>query len=424
MAHCGRVNTDPYVKDFWFWLRDRFWAIPLMCAVLAAGLGLGLTALDEALDTSFTLPLLFAGGPEGARSLLSAIITSMISFTGLVFSITIVVLQLTSSQFSPRVLTTFLRDRFNQGVLGLFVATFVYALIVLRAVRGTAQTDQFVPQLATTLAFGFVLASVVIFLGYIHHIAQSIRAATIVTNIGDDTRQLLERRHPPDAEPAADVAVPSGPAVRVMVGQLGVVQSVDDESLLGLAEQHNVTIRMLRAVGEFVPSGAPLLQVHGADPPDQDRLRAAVQLGTERSFDEDVGFGLRQLVDIAERALSPGVNDPSTAVQVIDQLHDLLRRLATRRLPPRRSRTEDGRVGVEIPQPSFGTYLGLAVDEIAHWGADSDRIQRRLRVMLADLHDVALPEHKPVVLRVLARWDYEPAIHDGDGLPPSDTHLR
>jgi len=395
-----------------------------MCAVLAAGLGLGLTALDESLDTSFTLPLLFAGGPEGARSLLSAIITSMISFTGLVFSITIVVLQLTSSQFSPRVLRTFLRDRFNQSVLGVFVATFVYALVVLRAVRGTAQTDQFVPQLATTLAFGFVLASVVVFLGYIHHIAQSIRAATIVTNIGDDTRRLLERRYPPNAEPAPDMSVPNGPAVRVPAGQLGVVQGVDDESLLRLAEQHNVTIRLLRAVGEFVPSGAPLLQVHGVDPPDQDRLRAAVRLGTERSFDEDVGFGLRQLVDIAERALSPGVNDPTTAVQVIDQLHDLLRRLATRRLPARRSKTEDGRVGVEIPQPSFGDYLGLAVDEIAHWGVDSDRIQRRLRVMLADLHDVALPEHRPVVLRVLARWDHEPAIHHGDGSPPSDTHLR
>ena len=119
-------------------LLDQFWALPLLCAVVATGLGLGISQVDEALDTSLSLPFLFAGGPEGARALLSAIITSMISFTGLVFSITIVVLQLTSSQFSPRVLRTFMRDRSNQLTLGTFVATFVYALVVLRSVRGTA----------------------------------------------------------------------------------------------------------------------------------------------------------------------------------------------------------------------------------------------------------------------------------------------
>lgn len=412
------------MRRFYVWLRDRFWALPLGCAVLAAGLGLGLTALDESLDTSLRLPFLFSGGPEGARSLLSAIITSMISFTGLVFSITIVVLQLTSSQFSPRVLRTFLQDRFNQFALGVFVATFVYALLVLRAVRGTAQVDTFVPQVATTVAFGFVLASVVVFLGYIHHIAQSIRAATIITNIGDDTRRLLERRHPPDAAPVPEVPLPSGPAHRVPAERVGTVQSIDDQLLLRLAEQHHATVCMLRAVGEFVPAGAPLLQVYGQDVPDPDRLRAAVQLGSERSLDEDVGFGLRQLVDIAERALSPGVNDPTTAVQVIDQLHDLLRRLATRLLPPRRSMTEDGRVGVQVPQPTFGDYVGLAVDEIAHWGADSERIQRRLQVMLADVHEVARTEHRQALELVLARWDQPAAIHDGAGPLPSDTHLR
>ena len=119
-------------------LRDKFWVVPLLCAALAALLGLSLTALDDWLDTSLKVPFLFAGGPEGARALLSAIITSMISFTGLVFSITIVVLQLTSSQFSPRVLRTFLRDWIIQIALGVFVATFVYALVVLRSVRGTA----------------------------------------------------------------------------------------------------------------------------------------------------------------------------------------------------------------------------------------------------------------------------------------------
>ncbi len=356
------------MKSLWFWLQDRFWALPLLCAVAAAALGLGLTGLDARLDTSLTLPFLFAGGPEGARSLLSAIITSMISFTGLVFSITIVVLQLTSSQFSPRVLRTFLRDRFDQLALGVFVATFVYALVVLRAVRGTAQVDSFVPQVAVTAAFGFVLASVVVFLGYIHHIAQSIRVATIIDTIGADTRAQLERQHPEDVAETARVALPDGPADRVAAGGLGVVQRVDDEALQRLAERHGATICLLRAVGEFTPEGSPLLAVYGADVPDHDRLRAAVHLGSERDLTEDVGFGMRQLVDIAERALSPGINDPTTAVQVIDQLHDLVRRLATRALPPRQRLTEDGRLAVHVPRPDFADYLALALEEIAHWG--------------------------------------------------------
>ena len=406
-------------------LLDQFWALPLLCAVLAAGLGVGLSQIDEALDTSLSLPFLFAGGPEGARSLLSSIITSMISFTGLVFSITIVVLQLTSSQFSPRVLRTFMRDRSNQLTLGTFVATFVYALVVLRSVRGTAGNDPFVPQLAVTLAFVFVMASVVVFLGYIHHIAQSIRAATIIGNIGDETRKLLDRRHPADAADAEPAAQPNEIQHRISADHPGVVQQVNENSLRRLAEKHSVSIRLLRAVGEFVPAGAPLFAVYGKDVPDDGKLRSAVTLGRERSMDEDVGFGLRQLIDIAERALSPGVNDPTTAVQVIDQLHDLLRRLATRVLPPRQILDQTGRPLVDVPQPAFVDYLHLAVDEIHHWATDDERIQNRLRVMLDDLHEAALEEYRPVITRMSARFRSAEAIAPVDGwLDVTDVGLR
>lgn len=387
-------------------MSGSFWALPSACAVLAVALGLGLSALDASLDTSARLPLLFAGGPEGARSLLAAIITSMISFTGLVFSITIVVLQLTSSQFSPRVLRTFLGDRFNQLTLGVFVATFVYALVVLRAVRGTSQVDPFVPQLAVTVAFGFVLASVGLFLAYIHHIAQSIRAATIIAHIGAETRELIERRHPQDGDSAVPGVVSRGGKRRVTAAQPGVVQRVDDEALAGLAAKNGVSVLLLRSVGEFVAAGAPLLDVHGNGEPEIKRLRAAVLLGRERSMDEDVGFGLRQLVDIAERALSPGVNDPTTAIQAVDQLHDLLRRLVTRPIGPRRRTGEDGSILVEVPEPGVGHYLELAVDEIAHWAQEDQRVRRRLRVLLQDLHHAARDEHRDVVDRALIRYGH------------------
>lgn len=350
-------------------LAEQFWVLPLVCAIAAVGLGIVLTGIDDSYDTSRRLPFLFAGGPEGARSLLAAIITSMISFTGLVFSITIVVLQLTSSQFSPRVLRSFLRDRSNQLTLGVFVATFVYGLVVLRSVRGTAQADPFVPQLAVTVAFGFVLASVAVFLGYIHHITQSIRAATIITNIWKETVKLLEHRYPGGAAPFSVAAHPEGPVHRMCADRSGVVQRIDEQQLQRLAEQRKVTIYVLRSVGAFVPAGAPLFDIYGDQVPDPGKLLGTVRLGAERSTEEDVGFGMRQLVDIAARALSPGVNDPTTAIQVIDQLHDLLRRLATRPLLPRQFLENRGQDAVHIPQPTFADYLDLAVGEIAIGGA-------------------------------------------------------
>ncbi|GAB3019337.1 hypothetical protein GCM10011376_29590 [Nocardioides flavus (ex Wang et al. 2016)] len=409
----------------WRRLRDKFWALPLLFAAAAVLLGLGLTALDDWLDTSLSIPFLFAGGPEGARAVLSAIITSMISFTGLVFSITVVVLQLTSSQFSPRVLRTFLRDWVNQLALGVFVATFVYALVVLRSVRGTAQTDTFVPQVAVTVAFGFVLASVVVFLVYIDHIAQSIRAASIVTRIADETREVLESRHPADAERHAPLRPPGTRGRRLAADGPGVVQQVDDTALLRLAEEHDVTICLLRAVGEFVPAGAPLLEVHGEGVPADSELLSAVHLGKERSLDEDVGFGLRQLVDIAERALSPGINDPTTAVQVVDQLHDLLRRLVTRPLLPRQRLGETGRLAVHVPQPDLADLVDLAVDEISEFGAGVDRVMRRLGVMLEDLRSAAVPEHAGAVDAALAAFSTRYPVQGLEGwAEPTDTGLR
>lgn len=383
---------------FRYWLRDRFWALPLGIALAAAGLAVVLTTVD--LQVLGSLPVLFSGGPEGARALLAAIITSMISFTGLVFSITVVVLQLASSQFSPRVLNTFLHDRFTQVALGVFVATFVFAFVVLRMVRGTAVTDGFVPTTAVTAAVVLVFVSVLVFLRYIHHITQSIRVTTIITRIAQDTRALIVRRYPDHAEaPSADVPV-AGPVHRVRTAVGGVVQSVDDDRLAKVAADHGCSIRLVPAIGEFLPAGATLFEVTGEESPAGKDLCAAVALNDERTLDQDVGFGLRQLVDIALRAMSPSLNDPSTAVQVIDQLHDLLRCLATRPVPPRR-RGADGVLLLTVPEAGFADLLVLAVDEIARVGADDPRVRARLHRMLLDLADVARPEHHPPIAGVL-----------------------
>ncbi len=411
------------------WTRERFWLVPLVCTVLAVGLGFGFIALDRLIRDSIQLPFVISSGVDGAQALLSAIAGSMISFTGLVFSITIVTLQLTSGQFSPRVLRTFLQDRFNQLTLGVFVATFVYAMVVLRSVRGGDQDEAFVPQLGVNVAFLFVLASVVVFLIYIHHIAQSIRVATIIASIGAETRALIERRHPlelDERDTAEHLPVDGSvePSRLVAAGRPGLVVTVDDAMLARLAEGSGSVVQLLRAIGEFVPAGAALLRVFGQNPAPDEQLCAGIVLGKERTLDQDVGFGLRQLVDIADRALSPGVNDPTTAIQVIDQLHDLLRRLAIRPLPPLRRMTSDGRLAVFIPTPGFEDYLVLAVDEIARWGSDADRVQNRLRGMLRDLHGAALPAHRAAIARQLLRWDEQPGQTGEPDLTPSDVGLR
>lgn len=415
------------------WTKERFWLVPTVFAVAAVALGVGLPEVDSALLSSQNLPFLFGGGPEGARSLLSAIIGSMISFTALVFSITIVVLQLTSSQFSPRVLRTFLRDRFNQVTLGVFVATFVYAMTILRSVRGTASTPSFVPQLAITTAFLLVLASVVVFLLYLHHTAQAIRVATIIGEIAQGTRDALDRQVPDatddeddDGGEEPDTAMAGRDGVRphlVTVPHPGVVRSVDVDALADQAERAEATVEALRVLGEFVPAGAALFRVSGGRV-DDGKLLDAVLLAEERSLDQDVGFGLRQLVDIATRALSPGVNDPTTAVQVLDQLHDLLRRLATRPLPTRRVVRRAGRIVLSAPATGFADYLDLAVDEIHHWGGDDPRIRARLRGLLKDVHSAARPEYRPTIVRKLVDWDERPPAEVVLDLTPSDVGLR
>ena len=386
-------------------VRSGFWALPAAFVVVALLLALGLVRLDRNLQDGFGGGLTFGAGPDGAREVLSAITTSMITFTGLVFSITIVVLQLTSSQFSPRVLRTFLRDRLTQASLGIFVATFVYAVIVLRTVDGQDE-DSFVPAVATTVGVVMLLVSVGVFVAYIHHIATAIQVSSIVGAIGKETRATLERRYPHDApdEPPAP-PVPAATAV-LPAPRSGVVTGVDEGRLVRVAREGGVVLRLRVPLGAYLPEGAPLLEVLG-DAGDVDSARAlgAVVQARNRTLQQDVAFGLRQLVDIAERALSPGINDPTTAVQALDELHDLLRRLVVRPLPIGVHRDDDGRVRLLTPPERMSDYLDLALLEIEQYGHDVLQVRDRLRSLLDDLLTAARPEHRAAVREARTRQD-------------------
>ncbi|EWT03950.1 hypothetical protein N864_16930 [Intrasporangium chromatireducens Q5-1] len=391
----------------WQRLWRPFWALPLAIGIVAVAAGVLLPLVDGALSEH--VPYVFQGGSDGARGLLSTIATAMISVTGLVFSITMVVLQLASSQFTPRVLGGFLSQRTTQVTLGIFIASFVFALTVLRSVRGGA--DGFVPQLSVTVAFLLVLASMGSFIAFIHHITVSIQVSTVISGIGDRAVALVDELYP-DAAPVAEStwspALGTPHAAVTSGGDHGAVTEIDVDVLVSLARELGVVVVAEVQVGDFVTEEMTVVTVWGSgDLADRARarVRGAVLLETQRTMRQDPGFGIRQLVDIAERALSPGVNDPTTAVQAVDELHRILRVLVTRRTPSRYASDEDGAVRVVLRPQAVGDLVNLATEEVLHYGRDSVQVPRRVEAMVDDLLTVALPDHRAALARVRERMD-------------------
>ncbi len=401
------------------WLRSRLWFIPGTFAGGAVLASFIVVAVDRRVDEHLVgdvSSVLFSGGPDSARLVLSTISAAMLTFTGLVFSITMLVLQQASSQLSPRVMRTFLRDRVNQAVLGLFVATFLYSLMILREVQTPSTGSPFVPLIAVSVAYLLLVASVGAFIVYIHHMAQAIRAISVLRSVANETRTAITRLYPEGIGDEPEAKLPPLPRrapdwVVVLDGEAGVVTSVDDGWLVHLAREDELTIEFLHMVGDFVPYGAPLLRVWsraGGDSPAEpptDGLRNAIQVGQERTMTQDTAFGFRQIIDIAVRALSPGVNDPTTALQALDQLHDLLRRLAIRQIPAPSRLDEDGAVLLYLPRPDWADYVSLALDEIRQYGSNSIQIARRLRHLLLDLQAVAPPFRQGPILRQMRLLD-------------------
>lgn len=394
-------------------LRATFWLVPAMCVMAAIALAIGLLALDQRLGPTHGI-FLFPGSPSTARSFLSSIIQAMITFAGLVFTITIVVLQLTSAQFSPRVLRTFLRDRTIRFSLGIFLATFVYAMVVLRGVGGSGTGGVQVPRVALTIALVLVLLSVGMFIRYVAHIVNMIRAASIIDSIASEARAHLELRFPADAPPPRTAVL--GPAVQDIVSpSAGVLVAVNEGAMVSAAASVDAVVVLTQRVGDYRPGGTVVMRLHRnpagkrghaeTEPTqvDADRLLKALSFDTERTLGQDLPFAFRQLVDIAQRGLSPGVNDPTTAVGAIDAMHDLLRRLCTRRLPGGCYSDSDGVIRLVVPQLSFDGYLGLAVGQVWNYAQDDVQVPQRLAQMLTDLQRAALPQYRPSIERYLAK---------------------
>jgi uncharacterized membrane protein len=383
-------------------LRSSLWFLPTLCVLFVVGLAAVLVSIDR----EFGSNTFFEGSPDSAQTILSTISASMITFTGLVYSITIVVLQLASQQFSPRVLRTFLRDRHSQLALGVFVGTFTYSLMVLREVHTEeAPGGEFVPGIATSAAFGLVLLSLAFFVDYIHHISQSIRVSSITMSIARETRaaiaDIYDHEHTQEPLPLPE----SVQVETVLAPRPGVITGLDRDALVADASAAGTVVEVVPGIGDFVPEGAPLLRLHGGEQLRPDDFLESVGIGAERTMQQDPAFGFRQLVDIAERGLSPAVNDPTTAIQCLDQVHDLLRRIAGRAFPSGQRLDGDGALRLTFPVVSWEGYVTLSLDEIRHYGRDSIQVHRRMRSLLDDLEETVPAERRGPLRRQVRLLD-------------------
>ena len=296
----------------------------------------------------------------------------MVSLTALVLTITMVVVQLAMGQFSPRIVQRFLQDKPSQLAIGLFVATFVHAILTLREVRIEPDGAGQVPGIGVITAFVLIIASIAVLVLYVHHIGQSLRVSALIELVGSDTRRLLDRRYPASADSWPD----NGSTDRVVTARKsGVIVKIGYEELVEQARAADCELELVPSLGVFVPADAVLFRVHGDGTDlDRGRLHAALMIKLEPTLDEDVAYGVRLLVDIAERSLAESAfQDPTTAVQAIDRIHDVLRQLVRRPFPDGRYRDEAGVVRLVVPTMSWDAYVHLAFDEIRMAGAGSPR---------------------------------------------------
>lgn len=391
--------------NLWDAIRSSYWLVPSLMSLLGVVLAFVAINLDRQISdaTIRGSQWIYTGGPEGARGILTAIASSMITVAGVTFSITIVVLTLASSQFGPRLLRNFLRDLGNQIVLGTFTATFVYSLLVLRVVHAEGR-DRFVPHLAVTCGLLLSIVSLGVLIYFIHHVSRSIQAdnviAAVVRELDKEIGMLLPvevRQHDGQpgqgcsgscAENRKEEQFPHGfheQAVSISAGRSDYIQAVDHESLLKLATKHDLLLCLENRAGLFVTEQESLLLAWPSQQLDcalRGKLRKAFVLGKQRTPTQDIEFAVHQLVEVAVRALSPGINDPYTAIACIDRLGAALCRVTLHRMPPDRYYDAQGRLRIICDTTTFKGITEAAFNSIRQYGRSSAPVTIRLLEVL------------------------------------------
>ncbi|MEJ2007501.1 MAG: DUF2254 domain-containing protein [Acidobacteriota bacterium] len=377
------------LSNLWYRMRGSYWFVPALLVVMAVALAFVTTALSAGLRWQAWGPLqwIYSGGPEGARTIFSTIAASMITVAGVVFSITIVALTLASSQFGPRLLVNFMRDTTNQVVLGIFIATFIYCLLAMRTVRSIPE-HSFVPYLSVAFALALALVNVGVLIFFIHHVSNSIRAENVIAAVSEDLNQAVERlirKRSDEAEPPA--GAPARPenfeeqSCLMNAAKSGYLQAIDVDTLVHRATEHDLILHVKTRPGDFVVEGSCLLSAWPSERLTEEiynSLTSPFILGGERTSEQDIEFSIHQLVEVALRALSPGINDPHTAMNCIDWLGASLCRLADKYDPSPYRYGEQGRLRVILTPVTFAGLTNAAFDQIRQYGRTSVAVTLRL----------------------------------------------
>ena len=374
-------------RDLWTDLRSTFWFVPAVIVCAAVTLALALIENDRLLaqKVSDSWPRLFGAGAAGSRGMLSTIAGSMITVAGVIFSITIVSLSLASSQYSSRVLRNFMRDRTNQTVLGVFVGIFAYCLVVLRTIRG-GDEGAFVPALAVLVAVALAFVGIAFLIFFIDHIGSSIQASQIIATVAKETLAAVDHLFPESRGEPADQADGAASTARqqfrgaIPARRTGYVQRVDVAALIEFARARQTIVRMECRIGEFVIEGTPLASVSEARDADPDAVRqinAAYTVDRQRTVDQDAAYGIRQLVDVALKGLSPGINDTTTAIMCVEYLTAILARLAHRQLETP-GRGEAGELQVIVRRHTYADFVAEAFDQIRQHADGNVAVMGRL----------------------------------------------
>jgi uncharacterized membrane protein len=387
------------------------WFIPMFYVAGAVLGGLTLPRLEQAYLSDYTLDLSISS----AQAYLSSAASGMMALTGIVFAMAFVMVQFSAIAYSPRLVLWFARDRMLFHALGVFTATFVYALFTLAWVdRGGSAK---VPLFSTLLVGIMIIISMLMFARLMQRLGD-LQIGNVLHLVGDQGRAVIGDMYRRLDDKSAASRAPEATADRARLGRATqtvqyfgkprTIARLDVGALVALARQAGGTIAMACAVGDTLVEGAVLLRVHDAGTPlPEDVLLRAVRLGRERTFQQDPKYPIRLLVDIAIKALSPAINDPTTAVQTIDQLEDLLRRLGSAELDAGYVADESGALRLVFPTPTWEDYLTLAFDEIRQFGSSSVQVLRRMRSALVGLLD-SLPSQERVeaVRRYLKHLDH------------------
>jgi uncharacterized membrane protein len=384
-------NRSYQVKSY---LRSSLWIVPLVAVPLQQVAW----ALAHALDTRFAWKGL-ALGLTGAQAMFNAVITLTLSFIVFTFGSLLIAIQVASGQYTPRIIaTTLLRDNVIRYTVGLFVFTFLFAI------KALDRTEATVHQLVAFVVGLLGLICIVAFLFLIDYAARMLRPVSLVGRVGEYGLKAIKSVYPEQSTEAQSVAASQqnpGPVERTILhrGKSAIVVAVNVDTLVVEAEKAKGVIEFAPQVGDFVGPGEPLFILHGgAGTIDERKLRASVVLGDERTMEQDPLFAFRILVDIAIKALSAAINDPTTAVLAIDQVHRLLRSAGRRNLRTDQILDRAGKLRVIFHTPNWEDFVHLAFSEIRFYGAANMQIARRVRAMVVNLIDT-LPAQRHSALR-------------------------